>query len=138
MLLEMDKLSEEIQEKKVEGDVILFMDGNGKIGILGEEASRNGKMLLEVFEECDLVIMNQSEKCTGAITRENRKKKDEKSAIDFLVVSQDVEDNIQKVTIDEKGNYLVSGSSPSDHNSFLVKLNLKNLEKLQDTPNGKR
>ena len=41
MLMEMDKLSEEIQEKKAEGDVILFMDGNGKIGILGEEKSRN-------------------------------------------------------------------------------------------------
>ena len=51
MLLEMDKLSEEIQERKLEGEVVLFMDGNGKIGILGEEASRNGKMLLEVFED---------------------------------------------------------------------------------------
>ena len=42
MILEMDKLNDEIQDKKNEGEVMLFMDGNGKIGLLGEETSRNG------------------------------------------------------------------------------------------------
>ena len=87
MLLEMDKLGEEIHEKKAEGDVILFMDGNGKIGILGEEKSRNGKMLLDVFEECELEVMNLSDKCIGSVTRVNREKNEERSTIDFLLVT---------------------------------------------------
>ena len=51
MLAGMDKLSLEIQENKNKGEVLLFMDGNGKIGLLGEEISRNGKLLFNVFDE---------------------------------------------------------------------------------------
>ena len=130
MMVEMDKLSDEIQEKQADGEVVLFMDGNGKIGLLGEGISRNGRFLLDVFEECELSIMNRSEVCKGAITRVNRKKEEEKSAIDFLVVSKCIEENIQKFTIDEEGDFLVSGSSPSDHNSFMVEMSLKDLERV--------
>jgi len=38
----MGKLSEEIEEFK-KGEIVIFMDGNAKIGILGEEESQNGK-----------------------------------------------------------------------------------------------
>ena len=31
---EMDKLSEEIQEYRNEGEILICMDGNGKIGLL--------------------------------------------------------------------------------------------------------
>ena len=34
---EMDILSEEIEEKRKEGEVLVCMDGNGKIGILNEK-----------------------------------------------------------------------------------------------------
>ena len=131
MLIEMDKLSEEIHEKKNEGEVILLMDGNGKIGLLDEEISRNGSLLLDVFNECELNIMNKSEKCQGKITRVNRRYPEQKSAIDFLVVTEDVEQQIQSVTIDEEGDYLLKGSSASDHNSFLVNLNLKEVDTRQ-------
>ena len=47
---EMQLLSEEIEEFQNEGDVIIFMDGNGKVGLLGEEKSRNGKLLEQVFD----------------------------------------------------------------------------------------
>ena len=43
---EMTLLKEEIIEMKNEGEILLAMDGNAKIGILGEEKSRNGKYLL--------------------------------------------------------------------------------------------
>ena len=42
---EIDRLNEEIQEYKNEGEILIFMDGNGKIGLLGEEKSRNGKLI---------------------------------------------------------------------------------------------
>ena len=37
---EMYLLSEEITEYQNEGETMIFMDGNGKIGLLGEEKSR--------------------------------------------------------------------------------------------------
>ena len=42
---EMDKLTEEILDMKASGEVILCMDGNAKIGLMGETVSRNGKLL---------------------------------------------------------------------------------------------
>ena len=129
MLSEMDKLSDEIQEKKDEGEVMVFMDGNGKIGILGEEISRNGRLLLDLFEENDLEVMNLSDKCEGAITRVNRKKTNEQSAIDFLVVTEGIEEQIEKMIIDEEGDFLLHGSAPSDHNSFKLMMTIENIDK---------
>ena len=84
---EMRNLTEEIEEIKKEGEVLMIMDGNAKIGLLNEDKSRNGKLLLEVFEKSGLHVMNNSTKCTGKITRMNTKNKDEYSAIDFVLSS---------------------------------------------------
>ena len=45
---EMTLLNEEIEEIQKEGEILLTMDGNAKIGLLGEEISRNGKEILKV------------------------------------------------------------------------------------------
>ena len=45
---EMENLTEEILEMNREGEIILCMDGNGKIGLIGEPTSRNGKLLRKV------------------------------------------------------------------------------------------
>ena len=65
----MDKLSEEILELEKEGEVIICMDANVKIGLMGEEMSRNGKLVTEFFQECKLEVINSSQKCLGTITR---------------------------------------------------------------------
>ena len=64
---EIDMLMEELVERRSEGDVLLAMDGNGKIGLMGEEKSRNGIMLLKLFEEVNLTVVNQSKKCIGHV-----------------------------------------------------------------------
>ena len=84
---------------------------------------------MDVFSECQLEVMNESEKCIGRVTRMNRKKPEQKSAIDFLVVTENTEQQINSVIIDEEGDYLLQGKSPSDHNSFLVKLNIDDVDK---------
>ena len=68
---EMYLLQEEINEMNEEGEIFLAMDGNGKLGILGETPSRNGKFLQQVFTNTDLTLMNTSSKCEGKITRKN-------------------------------------------------------------------
>ena len=83
--VEMEKLSEEIQEYRNEGEVIVCMDGNGKIGLLGEEKSRNGKLIEEVVATNEMTFLNKSEKCIGKITRANSNNANEVSAIDFVI-----------------------------------------------------
>ena len=60
------------------------MDGNAKIGLLGEDISRNGKELLSLVNRTGLFIVNGTEKCDGMITRQNPNNPDEKSVIDFV------------------------------------------------------
>ena len=81
---EMTLLQEHITEMQQDGPVLIAMDGNAKIGLLGEPISRNGKLLLKTFEDTDLTIVNTTKKCHGIITRQNTKDQDEKSAIDFV------------------------------------------------------
>ena len=69
---EMSELTEEILELEREGEIILFMDANAKIGLMGEGVSRNGKLLKEVMEETTTYVINGTEKCKGTITRQNR------------------------------------------------------------------
>ena len=129
MKIEMDSLCEEILEKQNEGRVILFMDGNAKIGLLNENISRNGKLLLDVIEECSLQILNNTEICHGKITRVNRKKPSEKSAIDFVFASPEAKTMITHMTIDEEEKFVMAGKSPSDHNSIIVELQINKIEK---------
>ena len=82
---EIGQLTEEILEIQQEGEMILFMDANAKIGLMKEPVSRNGKLLLKLIEETSVKIINGSQKCKGAITRQNRRKLEEKSAIDFVL-----------------------------------------------------
>ena len=124
MLKEMDEFGSEIHEKITEGEVILFMDGNGKIGLLGEDVSRNGNLLINLFDECGLEIMNRSDKCEGKITRVNRANITEISAIDFVVCSLDAENLIKSMMIDESCDYVLKGNTMSDHNSIIVELDI--------------
>ena len=81
-------LQEEITEMSNEGEILLAMDGNAKIGLLGEDISRNGRLLLETFKQTGLVVMNGTEKCQGQVTRIKTKNGKEKSAIDFVLANE--------------------------------------------------
>ena len=122
---EMDQLTEELIERQSEGDILLAMDGNGKIGLMGEPISRNGSLLMQAFDESEVVIMNGCDKCKGIVTRQNTKKPDERSAIDFVVCTPAVEETISKIMIDEDGIFKVRGTADSDHNSIIISINPK-------------
>ena len=126
--MEMCLLKEEINEMKIEGDIMITMDGNARIGLLGEEISRNGHLLLQVFHETGLKVLNNSDKCNGKITRKNTKNENEKSAIDFVVVSEEVEQMVTEMTIDESELYKIRGKNDTDHNTICVTVNMKDLD----------
>lgn len=112
---EMCLLQEKFTEMKQEGEIFLGMDGNAKLGILGEIPSRNGKLMQKVIDNTNLTLMNTSPKCTGKITRKNMSHDNEYSAIDFILVSDIVEKWIESVVIDEDGLSTVCGKKTSDH-----------------------
>ena len=128
---EFQLLSEEIEEKSKDGEILLAMDANAKIGILNEEVSRNGKLLLDVIKRHNLEIINSSKKCTGRITRKNTAKSDEFSAIDFVIASQTAEKWISKMIIDEEGLLKVKGKKETDHNTISIKIAIENTEKIK-------
>ena len=128
---EMDMLRKEIMEMKCEGEILIVMDGNGKIGLLGEPVSRNGRMLMEVFKQTELEIMNLSTKCEGKVTRIAKRKNEQNSAIDFVVASQGFSHLIKKINIDEEGLHRLSGKCETDHNSIIIETNLCDIQKIQ-------
>ena len=129
---EMDHLMDEITEIKNQGEMILCMDANAKIGLMGEEPSRNGKMMKDVFNECGIIIMNENEKCQGVVTRQHCSKREEKSAIDFVTATYAVSQKISKMCIDEDGDYRMRNEkTESDHNTIFVDVHLEKSHKRQ-------
>ena len=127
--MEMCLLKEEIDEMQNEGEILIIMDANAKIGLLGEEKTRNGRLILEVFQQTGLTIINNSEKCDGKITRKNTKNEHEISAIDFVVANQEAEKMVNKMVIDENGIYKVRGKNDTDHNTICVDIVIDGLNK---------
>ena len=105
------------------------MDGNGKIGLLGKQKSRNGKHLESVFEEQCLEVINRSEKCMGKVTRQSTTNENEKSAIDFVVADHLVNKDIELMMIDEAGDLKIKGLKSTDHNTITVNLRIKGTER---------
>ena len=125
MMEEMEKLNEEILDIKREGEIMLCMDANAKIGLLGENVSRNGKMLLNLFDDNEILIINKTDKCKGVVTRQNRKKDVEKSAIDFVTVTYGAYDMISGMEIDELGDFRFKSQKETDHNTIFIDLILR-------------
>ena len=127
---EMDLLTEEILEISKDGEVIICMDANAKIGLMKEDQSRNGKLIMQVFEECQMSVINGSDKCEGVVTRQNRKRENEKSAIDFVTTTYEAKSWIKKMKIDEVGEMRMRGKNESDHNSIVVDIEMKKTPKM--------
>ena len=94
------------------------MDGNAKIGLLGEAIPRNRRLMNEMIEECELVVMNDEAICEGKITRQNRKNEDEKSAIDLIIATYEASQWFRRMIIDELGEHRMRNKNDSDHNTI--------------------
>ena len=84
------------------------MDANSKLGDKivpndPKEQSPDGNVLAEIIERNDLIVANGlTQKCKGLITRRRViEGAEEKSVIDFLIVSADMANKLDKLVIDE-------------------------------------
>ena len=141
-------LEEEINKAEMHGkSIFLKMDANSKLGpeYIKEDPhgqSQNGRILSGIIKRHKLIVVNGLEdKCTGVITR-RRVTKDsiEESAIDFVIISNDLLDSVESLYIDEERKHILTKyrkkkniieKIESDHHVLYSKLKFKWSKKLQ-------
>ena len=116
--------------------VIICTDGNLHCGekiVPGDPnpQNHNGRLFEQFLEKNpELKLMNGTVKCQGVITRERIKgKKHEKSVLDFMLVSDNIEEFVTSMVIDEGRqyplcSYLQGKEKPSDHFTQIMKMNI--------------
>ncbi len=125
-----DAIKSQINTLKQEGDVILLGDFNAKLEInmpsksINQALSRNGEMLQSLLDETESVTLNTKENVCEW-TRENRKKPDEKSIIDYAIVTEKTEAKVQNIRVDMEGTHRLKGKEETDHNTFLLETNME-------------
>ena len=124
-------VGEQILIAKQKNQKLLLMgDFNCKIGerVKGntQEVSRSGKDFLKMAKSNKLLIINESEKCTGIWTREEG---NSKSVLDYMLIDKEDEIALSEMLIDEEKMYAPVRSEKnqetvtSDHNTMITKFN---------------
>ena len=99
------------------------------------ELSPNGSLLAAIIERQNLIVGNGSQKCRGTITRKRTTSdRTETSAIDVVMFSNDLNNHLVSVHIDEDRKHVLSrihktkrGTKikESDHNSIITELDCR-------------
>ena len=108
-------------EKEQEQPIILVGDFNAHTGLLGERINKNGKILEEIIEKNNLIMLNRTEDCEGKITWEARGLK---SAIDYALVNRNMIKYFKAMYIDEQKEMY----DLSDHCLMKIDLQLDTLQ----------
>ena len=92
-------------------------------------------MLINVFDENGLVVVNGTDLCTGVITRERTTtQRTEKSVLDFFIVCETFLALIKSMKVDEERKFALTKFSTkngvksvkvSDHNLLILELSIK-------------
>ena len=90
--------------------VVLSGDFNAKLGkdIIRQDKhdmSSNGKHLLNLINNFELVTMNSYEVCQGIFTRVKNKNSSERSVLDYLFVTTDLCSSISSMIFDDEKIY---------------------------------
>ena len=95
--------------------VIIAEDANAKLGPNWipkdpNPMSENGKLLANMITRQELKVVNSSHKCTGGPVTRCRKvhRKEEQSCIDFLIISQDLNQSLVDALIDSNQIYTLT------------------------------
>ncbi|XP_070381155.1 uncharacterized protein [Dermacentor albipictus] len=96
-------------------EIVPLGDMNAHIQDLDGYTDNNGKLMLDLCEQHNLVIVNTGPKCEGQITWEvgNRQ-----STIDYCLMTEGIQDKLREMVIDEEG----FSSIGSDHKRIILKM----------------
>ena len=128
-----ENLQIQIDRSVLKGDSVLLVgDLNAKLGktVINRDIhdmSANGKLLYNIINKYNLCVVNALRLCKGVFTRVNNKNSAEKSVLDYVIVSSNLSDNIQSMTIDEGKLFtpwrnLQSGKRFTYHNTIIFEL----------------
>ena len=134
-------LEEEVVKAELAGkSIIIELDANAKLGpdfIPGDkhQQSENGRLLANIIERHGLIIGNSLKKCTGLVTRKRVTiDTTEESTIDFIIISEDLVNDVQEIIVDEARNHVLTkiGKNKkvvkvveSDHNPIISKFGIR-------------
>ena len=123
-------LAKQIKESRTrKQNLLLVGDFNCKVGnaIKGnsEEVSKGGKLLMQMIQKQDLMMVNASEKCQGKWTRTDGSKQ---SVLDYVLINKEDEDLVKSMVIDENREYTPNHTQGgrtiySDHFAIKVDIN---------------
>ena len=133
-------LETEIEKANLAGkSVIIELDANAKMGkkyISGDphDISPNGLILAAIVERQQIIVGNGTSICQGTITRTRvTKNRTEKSVIDLVMFSSDLNRNLVSLKVDEKRVHVLTKVTKtkkgpkvkeSDHNPIITEFNL--------------
>ena len=142
-------LEQEIIKAELQGkSIYIEMDSNSKLGSEmipndPHNQSPNGKVLAGIINRHGLIVGNGvGRKCEGLITRKRETVNSvEESVIDHVVFSEDLENDLESIKIDEERNHVLTKlvktkkgtkKTLSDHNPIISKFNIKWNRKLKN------
>ena len=106
-----------------ESNIIILGDFNGHLGYLGyQEENRNGKIINEMIENNDLILLNIDIECEGVYTWERGSVR---SAIDLAIVNKNMYKSFLSMLIDEEKQKF----DLSDHNLAEIRFNFETRKK---------
>ena len=118
-----DQLRKEIEThlNKIWDEAVLVLgDFNGHVGFMGyQKLNKNGQIVLGWMERYSLIMLNDDFNCEGVYTWSRN---EQKSVIDYVLVSPKFYDIYEGMIIDEKQEMF----DLSDHNLLQVKFKTKN------------
>ena len=127
------QIKTQIIKLKARGEIILTGDFNAKIAVnqqhTKQEPSRNGRLLMDLIEETHLEPVSVT-KGIGSWTRINRKNSDQKSIIDYVLMTPGIAANTNHILIDEAETNIIQGKEKSDHNTIIIETNLGTTSKV--------
>ena len=134
-------LEQEIIKAELAGkSVLIEMDANSKLGpdlIPGDKhpQSQNGQVLSQIIKRHSLVVGNSMMQCSGLVTRKRATKNGvEESTIDFVLLSDDLKDDVDAIIIDDVRECVLTSltkvkngvkKTESDHNTIFTRLKFK-------------
>ena len=93
------EILEILQNIEEDEKIMILGDFNGHLGFIGnQELNRNGKFVIEIMENYNLVLLNGDDLCIGETTREEN---GHKSSIDFVLVNDQLYNSFSTMLIDE-------------------------------------
>ena len=89
----------EMEKIKENEYIIILGDFNSHVGFLGpQKLEEKGRLLLNLIEKWNLIMLNGDQRCLGEITRVQGR---QRSAIDYILVNQNLYNKFVDMEIDE-------------------------------------